>query len=330
MTDMPDSDFPSPAPARPKWNLNRYAAPVFYLLLAIFLGIFLLKIDYGKLREVRPSWGLIAAATAVGLICRLWLSLIWLKMLRMLGAPRFTNVPALIHIYAKSWLGRYIPGPATWVMCKVYFASQQGISKRKLAVASFLEAGLQVLVMLLTGLLLLLTDPRIDMVPPFFRALLMAAAAGCLLALWPRLFNMVARFAYRRMRKEELTPDNLPTWGTIGQGLWMFVLFIGLAGVSVFLVSKAIWHELPASQLTFIIAANALASSASMLAVFAPGGIGVREAVLVALLSLAMPPEIALLVTIALRVWSVLTDLLFAGLSKVVAMRYVPGDSRQS
>ena len=48
-----------------------------------------------------------------------------------------------------------------------------------------------------------------------------------------------------------------------------------------------------------------------MLAVFAPGGLGVREGVQALLLALVMPVPIALVVVVVTRVWSLAVDGLF-------------------
>jgi len=53
----------------------------------------------------------------------------------------------------------------------------------------------------------------------------------------------------------------------------------------------------------------------SMLAVFAPAGLGVREGIQLTMLLLVMSPEQALVATVLMRVWSIVTDALFAALA---------------
>lgn len=79
--------------------------------------------------------------------------------------------------------------------------------------------------------------------------------------------------------------------------------------------------ELPWSQVFFVMGASSLAGAVSMLAVFAPGGIGVREGVQIALLSVVMPTEFALVVAVATRLHSVLVDLAFYGAARTVLIR---------
>lgn len=301
--------------------LKKSIPVLFYAALAVFLVLLLVSIDYDELRGIDVNWGFLLLATAVGLVSRAWMVAIWLALLRNLGAPRFDDVPALAHVYAKSWLGRYIPGTAPWILGKIYFASRLGLSKRKLAVSSFLEAGLQVLVMLLVGLVLLLVDPRVDFVSPGLRAAMIVCTLLGLIALWPRAFNSVARWGHRKVGKGELSAADLPRWPGMLRGTAMFAVNSAVTGVSVFLVAKSVFPSLPVTEMIFVIAANSLASALSMIVVFAPGGIGVREALLVGLLSLIMPTEIALVAAVALRLWSVAVDFIFVGLTAVLSRR---------
>ncbi len=319
MTDaQPGQPAPTSRLARMRPLLTRIVPIAFYALIALALGWMLLTLDWDEVRRLSFDWWLVVAASVVGLASRGWNVAIWLALLRRLGASKFGNIAVLAHAYAKAWLGRYIPGSAAWILGKIYFASRQGVSKSKLAVSSFLEAGLQVLVMLLVGTVLLLVDPRLEVVSGPVRIAMAAAALLCVVALWPAVFNWVATRGFRLVRKRDLDAEHLPNWRAIWQGLWMFTVSTGFVGLSVFLLAKALYPPLGWDQLVFVIAANALASAVSMIVVFAPGGLGVREALLITLLALIMPREAALVVSLLIRVWSIAIDFIFVGLTALL------------
>lgn len=312
----PAPSAPPPAPSsRRRALLVRAIPPIFYTLIAAALVWVLVNLDWDEVRRLSFDWWYVVLATVVGLAGRGWMVAIWLALLKRLGASRFTNVPVLAHAYAKAWLGRYIPGSAAWILGKIYFAARQGVSKSKLAVSSFLEAGLQVLAMLLIGTVLLLVDPRLEVVEGPVRIAMAVAAAVCVVALWPAVFNFVATRGFRLVRKKDLDRSHLPDWHAIWQGLWMFTVNTAISGTAVFLLAKSLQHDLAWSQLVFVIAANALASAVSMIVVFAPSGLGVREALLITLLGLAMPHEVAVLVSLLVRVWSIGVDFAFVGIT---------------
>jgi uncharacterized membrane protein YbhN (UPF0104 family) len=100
----------------------------------------------------------------------------------------------------------------------------------------------------------------------------------------------------------------LPVWLLLGASFWLCAR--GLLGV-------------PAADVTVYMAAFAIAWLAGLLAVYAPGGLGVREAVLVALLSGRIGAGNALVVAAASRLILILVDVLFAGIA-TAAMRRGP------
>ncbi len=70
----------------------------------------------------------------------------------------------------------------------------------------------------------------------------------------------------------------------------------------------------------FVIGVSNLAGALGMLAIFAPSGIGVREGILLGLLSIVMPTEFALLVTVTSRLWDVALDGIFFAIGKAVTL----------
>jgi hypothetical protein len=96
--------------------------------------------------------------------------------------------------------------------------------------------------------------------------------------------------------------------------MWPFV------GIAFWLTAHALvhttWHEVPMYTGAF-----AVAWLAGLAAIYAPGGIGVREAVLVALLRGKLGSADALLVAITSRAVFTLTDLIGAGVASLTLSR---------
>jgi uncharacterized membrane protein YbhN (UPF0104 family) len=301
----------------------RRAVPiVFYIALAVVLYFYLRSIDYAQIGAIDFNWGWLAVGTVVSLLSRYWMILIWLVLLRSLGAGKFQNIPELALVYAKSWLGRYIPGTAPWILGKIYFASKQGLSKSKLAVSSFLEAGLQIITLLLVGIVMLLIDPRTSVVPDWARWGMIAALVIGVVALLPPVFNAMARFGYRLIRKKELDRADLPSWTTILRGTGLYLVGAILSGLSMFFVALAVDPTLNWDNLAFIIGAANLATAVSMIAIFSPGGVGVRETILVLLLQIVMGKTLAGVASIVLRLWSIVIDFGFFGIAFLTAVLY--------
>lgn len=295
-----------------KNKLLRAVIPiVFYVLLAVFFVLYLKSIDFSKLQHVSFNWLYVGLSILLGLGFRYFGTYIWIVILRGLGARDVAYSPALIYVYAKSWLGRYIPGTAPWILGKIYFASQHGISRNKLAVSSLLEGALQVVVQMVLSFALLIFDRRLDVISGYLKLLMVVVLVACIVCLIPPVFNFFVAFAYRIVRRKRLDKEHYASAGIILRGAILYAFGAIINGLSLFFMAKAVYGPLPYDQILFVMGVGTLAGAASMLAFFAPSGIGVREGIQLALLSLIMPTEFALIITIFTRVCGIATDLIF-------------------
>jgi len=302
-------------------TLLKTAIPfLFYTLLIIFLVLYLRSIHWEELRTVRIAWQYLLIATFFGLATRFFGAFIWFVILKNLGAGKIANKVELIYVYAKSWMGRYIPGTAPWILGKIYFASKQGVSKNKLAVSSLLEGALQIAVLMALSVVMLASDHRLDVVDSRLKIAMLSVLFLCIIAMIPRVFNTIISLAYRLLRKKTLAKEHLATNQTILKGAALFALAALLNGISLFFIAKTVYPALGSDELLFIMGVGNLAGAAGMLAVFAPSGIGVREGIQLLLLGIIMPPELALVVTIMTRVWGIGVDFLFFGVTKLITL----------
>jgi glycosyltransferase 2 family protein len=291
---------------------------IFYIVLGIFLVLYLQRIDYSIFKNTSFDMLYLLIATFFGIVVRYWGAYIWIILLGKLSNKKPTNIADLFFIYAKSWIARYIPGSVAWIASKVYFASKLGISKNKLAVSSLLEAGLQVTVVMGSALALLLLDSRFQSIDITQRLAISGALLLCIVALVPYVFNMLVSLVYRIVKRKSFPKEHYVTGGLVIRGSLLYLAWSLLGGLSLFFIAKTFYPALGYSDLFFVMGVSNLAGALSMLAFFAPSGLGVREGIQLALLSLIIPTEIALVITIATRLWSVLVDFIFFGLAKII------------
>lgn len=310
---MPDSDEKRWVP---RSSLLKIIPFMFYALLFVFLFLYLRSIDFSKLESVTVDWRYMIPAVGLGLVGRYWGAFIWFVILAGLGAKNLTNKTQLVYVYAKAWMGRYIPGTAPWILGKIYFASQYGISKNKLAVSSLLEGGLQILVTMTLASLILVADRRLDVINPTMKLLIASVIIAGIIALIPAVFNRLMSLAYKILRKKQFQSEHFVNGHTILSGGLLYVIASFINGLSLFFVAKAAYPALDYADMLFVIGAGSLAGAASMLVIFAPSGIGVRESIQLVLLNLIMPPEVALVVVVLTRIFSIIIDIVFWGLAR--------------
>lgn len=308
---------PQPAAAPRRFARLRKAIPfVLYALLIAFVIVAIATIDWSQLEGLSISWWPLIAATVLSLLFRYLGVFIWLRLLHRLGGRGLRgHYRELTYIYAKSWLGRYVPGAATWILGKVYFAGRHGVPRSKLAVSGVLEGALQIVATLVVGVALVMLDARAASIQPWLRWTMIAALVFGLIALIPAVFHRLLKLAFKVLRRG--TPDDelFLHWAGMLEAASLYVAGALITGASYYLVAISVYPDIPISDSLYVIGSASLASAISMLAVFAPGGLGVREGTLGLLLAAVMPGAIAVVVVIVLRVWSIAVDLLFYGVT---------------
>lgn len=300
-----------------KKKLLKLIPIIFYVLLIIFFVLYIRSINFSKLHGAEFNWGYIVLSIILGLGFRYLGTYVWIVILRGLGAHDVHYSIPLIHVYAKSWLGRYIPGTAPWILGKIYFASKHGISKNKLAVSSLLEGSLQVVVLMALSFALLVFDPRLNIINGDLKLIMTAVLIGCIICLVPPIFNFLVALAYKILRRKTLDRNHYANTRTILRGAGLYAIGAVINGLSLFFIAKGVYEPLGYSQTLFVMGVGTLAGAAGMLAIFAPSGIGVREGIQLTLLSLVMPPSFALIITVFTRIMGIITDLIFFGLSSI-------------
>jgi len=292
---------------------GRLAAAVFYVAFALFLAAYVRDVDFQRLAGIRLDFRWLAAATTFALLFRGCGVVIWLRALEDLGATGLNGKAELVHAYAKSWMARYLPGKITWILGRIYFGSEQGIAARTLAIGSVFEAGLQVLVTLVLSLLLLSADSRLDVIGPALRLTLMLVVCALLVLLAPGVFNRLVEAVSSRTGKHPVDRQHRIDRRTLWRVARLQAFGFFLSGAGYFCLTRAVDGRLGSDDFLFVSAAFNLAGAVGMLSLFAPSGLGVREGVQLLLLRLVMPAEIALVVTMAARLWSLAVDVIYLG-----------------
>lgn len=290
---------------------------IFYTLFFVFLALYIRSLDFSQLESIRVNWLYLGVASIFGLAFRYWGVFIWVVLLRSFGAKNLGSKIRLAYVYSKSWLGRYIPTPAAWMMGKVYFASKHGISKNKLAVSSLLEGALQVIVVMIVSFVMLIFDRRLDVIEPKFKILMFLVICAGIITMIPKVFNTIVSKAYRILKKKTFDPEHHASGSIVTKGAFLYTIGALISGASLFFIAKAVYPSLGYDNLIFVMGVGNLAGAASMLAVFAPSGLGVREGIQLVLLSLIMPREFALIITVVTRLWGVAIDFMFYGINRV-------------
>ena len=309
-------------------HLRRHLSTIFRVVLLAVAGVFLVRLtrEYARgLSDVKfdIDVGMIMAASLLWLGSYTFLVGLWARSMAWWGTT-VRLVPAL-RVFAAANLARYIPGGVWQIASLSAMSASSGLPI--VAVAS--AAVFQQIVLAGVGLILGLSfapatrlGESWQVSPPLVLAATVAAVAGLVLLL-PPATRKVDAWLSRRGR----IAFTLPTVRRRDVASYVVLTAAGWVGYAIAFVlfAHAMLDPVPVHPVV-LGASFVLSYVAGILAVFAPSGLIVREAALVALLAPALGGEQALALSIASRLWLTLVD---AGVSLAMLVRPSPSaDSR--
>lgn len=308
---------------------ERVIRTLFYLFIATFFFLYLRGLDFSSIEGLNLDWRYLSIASILALTFRYWGVLVWKSILKNLGVEKLPRFVILAYVYAQSWLARYIPGTLPWIASKIYLASRHGISKSKLTASSLLEAGMQIVAIATVSMILLIFDPRFDLVAPAVKYTAILIALIFTSFLYPPVFNRAAAFAYKILRREE-SPEIAINNQAVGKSFSLYAAGAFITGASYYLLTVSIYPEIAGEHFFYLIGAFNLAGVIGMATPFVPSGLGVREGAQLLLVGAVMPAEIAFTVTLISRLWSVVIDVVFYLVSRLLYRINLSNNQRKS
>ncbi len=295
----------APPPARSPWR--RWGGLAAGLLVLGFLGWALADgwtavADYDW--EIHP--GLLAAGCLVLLLFYLASGLGWGAIADRLHHP---GPPARVtlSIWARSLLGRYVPGSVVMVVGRVVLSHERGVPRRTTVAAMAYEQLLSVGVAAGGGVVFLaLYGNQGD-----GRTWLLVLLPLGLLGLHPRIFGPVSSWLLRKAGREPL-PRLIATRPLLGIVAWYTATAVILALGIWLVVRSAAGPE--AGGPAFVGLAFLLSFAVSMLVVIFPSGLGIREGAFALALAQNVPGSVAVALSVGTRLVLTLVELAFIGI----------------
>ncbi|MGZ8782960.1 MAG: lysylphosphatidylglycerol synthase domain-containing protein [Gaiellaceae bacterium] len=217
----------------------------------------------------------------------------WLRILAAYGI----RIPYRVALQAEmlSMLAKYIPGGVWTPTARVVALRRFGVKETPVVLASILlEAGLSAVAGVIVFVVGLVIVGGAD-VP-----LLPLGAFGVVVAflLYPPVFAAVARRLLRPFGASEVNP--LPA-RTSFELLGFYALTWPLGGAALFFMLRAVGGDPAVSSIPFLGGISAVGAIVAVLAIFAPSGLGVREASMYGLLLAVVGEAVALGATVINR-----------------------------
>jgi len=283
-----------------------------YLALAV-IAFFLGWALYGNWEEVRTyQWSfdypLLALSLGVMLASLSLYAWQWKFSLQRLGAT--VGFIKVLRIYFTGNLGRYIPGKVWQFVGWFYLFEQEGVSP----VQTLTSIAVNQVIQNMTGLALafvVLAGFRSTGLSRRLLPFLVLIPLG-LIVVQPPILEKLLNGALRLFKREsvtiELSPWDLACFTAVHFLIWLCY------GLAFYLFIRAL-YPVPLEWMPALAGIFAGAWVLGFLSFLAPGGLGVREGILVYLLGFYLPSHVAIVVTLLSRLWVTAAELMGTALA---------------
>jgi uncharacterized membrane protein YbhN (UPF0104 family) len=220
-----------------------------------------------------------------------------------------------LSVWARSLLGRYVPGNVLMVIGRVALGKDVGIPRRVSLAASVYEQAFGLGAAAVGSLVFLAFESDLGKGKALW---LLALIPLALVLLHPKLFRAISSWALRKAGREPLTRF-LREREMVGLLLWY--------GFTAALLALAVWALVrsaagpQAGDAAFVGLGFLLSFTVSMVAFVLPSGLGVRDGIFALVLTQHLPGSVALTVAVGLRVVMTLVELGFVSVCAAVGRR---------
>jgi uncharacterized membrane protein YbhN (UPF0104 family) len=304
-------------------RMLRHAFWVFVALAAIAFLILAVVGEVGKLPKIDWSldfWWLVPAFVALVAFQGLHAET-WRRILHQLHGdipPRKGWV-----IWNVSLLARYVPTQVMLAVTRVGMAEREGVPRRVTISSIVYEFALVTAASIVVAAWGFMQLPGLKDTPWRFAILAVPViAVGCL---HPRPFSHVSTFLLHRLKSDRL--ERALSFRAVLVFAAAYVLSFLVVGLGVLCIARSL-HSVDPEDIPLVISAWSVGYAGALVAFFVPGGIGVREGAMAAVLSIALPTGVAIAVAVVTRLAQTGVELLYAGGSVLYARRLPELDER--
>ena len=210
-----------------------------------------------------------------------------------------------MRLFLLSWPGRYVPASLPHYGGRLVAGPSIGLSRSAVAASLVYENVFAIVASGGVAMLLLAAGYRDALGGSTWLIAALVAAPAFAIALHPAVARTAIRIAARRVKRLAALEEHVLAPGAI---LRIGAAYAGgslLSGLTFWCALRATGAEAP---LPLAIAAYNIGGVAGTLAVVVPSGIGVREGVVVAVMSVAVSPEAALSAAVLARLAGIVAD----------------------
>jgi uncharacterized membrane protein YbhN (UPF0104 family) len=236
----------------------------------------------------------------------------WQLTINALSANGKVSFSESVAVVNSASLVKYIPGKIWSYALQMYWLASKGFAKSLVIYVNAINLFISIVASLMLGVALLLPSP--DRFPPAITvAALVSLVVVDVIAL--KFHNGFFRWliaSYNRLAKRQLQFFETPT--SLIVQLHLLHLLAALAfGLAAYFICLGIGYPVRIGQAPLLMASLLLSDTIAFAALIVPGGLGVREGLMYAMLGGAASGPMALTLPVAARVMHMIADVILGG-----------------
>jgi uncharacterized membrane protein YbhN (UPF0104 family) len=228
-------------------------------------------------------------------------------------------------IWNVSLLARYVPTQVMMVVTRVGMSEREGVPKRVTMASLVYEVALVTAASVVVAAWGIMQLPAIHSSVWRFAVLIVpVVAVACL---HPTPFARVSTVLLRRLKAEPL--QRMLSFRAVLAFAAVYVTSFLVTGVGVLCLTLSL-HHVEASDIPLVLSAWSVGYAGALVAFFVPGGLGVREGAMAAVLAIVLPTGVAIAVAVVTRLAQTGVELLYATASVLYARRMPELEARKA
>ncbi|MFH1065923.1 MAG: lysylphosphatidylglycerol synthase domain-containing protein [Nanoarchaeota archaeon] len=290
---------------------KRYTLSALMLVIALAAIFFFANAGFSSWREIAGSslqlnYYLLALSVGLGIASLLALSSGYYFLNRRMGIA----IPfwKLVKARAFSDISSYVPGKI-WALLTRMKYMKQWASRTEVIISSYLELAALILSALFAFIVLNMIYLGVF---AEYALISYAALPVCIIFMHPKVVSFVINIGLKILKKEKisipLSYRSIILANVIYSSYWL------LTGLAIFFLTLSI-YPVSGAYFPFIVLSYAVAWTLGFLSMIFPGGIGIREGVMVYALSIFLPLPVAMVVSVCSRGIIIISQLIFASVS---------------
>lgn len=285
----------------------RWIKIIFYTAVVFFLIRYFQK-NLNEIKEIKfnINWKAFCISMLFYFIYKVSLASLWhyITVLNHAGIRYFDAVTAYLY----SILGKYIPGKVFMLLARTPEYERAGVPMRKVSVCFVLENICTLLGAAFLFLISLFFFDNQNLSLYKYAAILFVVVF--VICLNPKLINFFLRILEKILKRDGLAISI--SYFQMIKIVFLFVLNWIIVGIGFYMLVYSI-YPVPVSEMLYCGGVYGLSAIIGILAVFAPSGLGVREGIIAVGLSIVIPVEYVVIISIVSRLWATIAELILIG-----------------